>query len=114
MLRMRRGHMGVSGWRGFDSPRRLDGGLAAWRASGRPTEGGDHRSVPAGAFGAPFPARPDLVVNAAEVRSLLGRRDAIVVSVRSRAEQEGRASGYRDPANPVATGPLRKDGETPR
>jgi len=81
---------------GVEDVRILDGGLDAWRASDRPIESGDNRPVPAEAFGAPFPGRPDLVVDAAEVRSLLGRKDAVVVSVRSRAEQEGRTSGYRD------------------
>ncbi|HKQ96249.1 MAG TPA: rhodanese-like domain-containing protein, partial [Candidatus Polarisedimenticolia bacterium] len=79
---------------GVEEVRILDGGLAAWRATGRPVERGDNRPVPAEAFGAPFPGRPGLVVDAARVRALLGRKDAVVVSVRSRAEQEGDASGY--------------------
>jgi 3-mercaptopyruvate sulfurtransferase SseA len=81
---------------GVEEVRLLDGGLAAWRAWGRPTESGSNRPVPAGAFGAPFPGRPDLIVHSGEVRAMLGREDALVVSVRSRAEQEGETSGYRD------------------
>jgi len=81
---------------GVEDVRILDGGLAAWRAAGRPTESGRNRPVPAAAFGAPFPGRPDLIVGSGEVRALLGRDDALVVSVRSRPEQEGETSGYRD------------------
>ena len=81
---------------GVENVRVLDGGLAAWRASGRPVESGDNRPTPAASFGGPFPGRPDLVVNTGQVRALLGGPEAVVVSIRSLGEQTGKTSGYRD------------------
>lgn len=74
----------------------LDGGLAAWRASGRPIESGKNRPVPAASFGGPFPGRPGIIVHTDDVRRLLDDPGAIVVSVRSLPEQTGETSGYRE------------------
>ena len=81
---------------GVDDVRVLDGGLDAWRASGRHVESGEKRPVPAAAFGGTFPGRPGLIVHAAEVKGMLGDPGSVVVSVRSLAEQLGETSGYAD------------------
>jgi thiosulfate/3-mercaptopyruvate sulfurtransferase len=91
---------------GVDEVRVLDGGLEAWRAAGRPTERGTNRPVPVESFGAPIPGRPDLIVDAGKVRTMLGDRDAAIVSVRSLQEQLGEISGYPDLA---ARGRIRGD-----
>ncbi len=74
----------------------LDGGLAAWRASGRPVESGSNRPSPATRFGGPVPGRPGLIMHTRDVRDRLGDPGSVVVSVRSLAEQTGKTSGYRD------------------
>lgn len=81
---------------GVQDVRVLDGGLDAWRASGRPVESGENRPVPAAAFGGAFPGRPGLIVHASEVKGMIGDPGAVVVSVRSLAEQLGETSGYAD------------------
>jgi len=81
---------------GVEDVRILDGGLAAWRASGRPVESGNNRPSPATTFGGPMPGRPGLIVHSRELRDLLGDPGSVVVSVRSLAEETGETSGYRD------------------
>jgi 3-mercaptopyruvate sulfurtransferase SseA len=81
---------------GVEDVRILDGGLDAWRGSGRQVESGEKRPVPAAAFGGEFPGRPGLIVHAAEVKGMLGDKGSVVVSVRSLAEQVGETSGYAD------------------
>jgi len=81
---------------GVENVRILDGGLDAWRASGRPVESGDNRPTPAAAFGGPFPGRRHVIAGADEVRALLGHPEAVVVSIRSLVEQTGQKSGYSD------------------
>jgi molybdopterin synthase sulfurtransferase len=91
---------------GVDDVRILDGGIAAWRASGRPVESGEKKPRPAAAFGGPVPGRPGLIVHARQVKDMLDDPGAVVVSVRSLAEQTGKTSGYRDLA---ARGRIRGD-----
>ena len=81
---------------GVEKVRILDGGLDAWRASGRPVESGDNRPAPAKTFGGPFPGRPHVIAHAGEVKALLGDPEAVVVSIRSLAEQTGEKTGYSD------------------
>ncbi len=75
--------------------RLLDGGLAAWTAAGLPLQNGapgQHKA--AVAFGAPFPARPELLVGMPQVRQLLAEGDGVLVSNRSWSEFIGEVSGY--------------------
>ena len=80
---------------GVADVRLLDGGLAAWCASGAPLEAGDTlvcQPVPCPSGG--FQARPELLLHTAQVRACLQRPDTQVVSIRTRAEFTGRTSGY--------------------
>ncbi len=80
---------------GVTDVRLLDGGFAAWQAGGHPCEAGPARPcVAATGFGAPFPARPDYLVDMGEARALLARPDGALVSIRSEAEFLGKVSGY--------------------
>jgi len=81
---------------GVEDVKLLDGGLDAWRATGRPIETGSKRPTPADSFGGPLPGRPELIVHASDVRLALGDSGSVVVSVRSLSEQLGKTSGYRD------------------
>ena len=81
---------------GVEDVRILDGGLDAWRASGRPVETGDNPPSPAASFGGPFPGRPELIVHAGDVREMIGDPGSVIVSVRSLPEQLGETSGYQD------------------
>jgi thiosulfate/3-mercaptopyruvate sulfurtransferase len=91
---------------GVDDVRVLDGGIAAWRASGQPVESGENKPSPAAAFGGALPGRPGLIVHSPQVKDMLDDPGAVVVSVRSMAEQTGKPSGYRDNA---ARGRIRGD-----
>ncbi|MDC8759807.1 sulfurtransferase [Janthinobacterium fluminis] len=80
---------------GVADVRLLDGGLAAWRgAGGALATGAPRRYRAAAAFGAPFPARPDYLIDAARVRQLLRQPDAALVSIRTWREFTGQTSGY--------------------
>ncbi|MEO7494094.1 MAG: rhodanese-like domain-containing protein [Massilia sp.] len=81
---------------GVRDVRLLDGGLQAWCAADLPlVQGAPARCEPAAGFGCPFPARPDYLVDITQVRRLLARADASVVSIRTREEFIGASSGYR-------------------
>ncbi len=80
---------------GVADVRLLDGGVAAWIRAGLALERGPPRRWPAaGAFGAPFPARPDYLFDMARTRGLLARGDGTLVSIRTWNEFTGRTSGY--------------------
>lgn len=81
---------------GVEDVKILDGGLTAWRASGRPVESGNNRPSPATTFDGLIPGRPGLIVHTREVRDRLRDPGSVVVSVRSLAEQTGETSGYRE------------------
>lgn len=75
--------------------RLLDGGFAAWQRAGLPLESGPPRHGPAADdFGAPFPARPDVLFDMDQVRGLLRHEQATLVSIRTWNEYVGRTSGY--------------------
>jgi thiosulfate/3-mercaptopyruvate sulfurtransferase len=76
---------------GFDGVRVLDGGWAAWQASGRPTASGGH--APEAAVFTPRSV-PRLRLLTSDVRALLGSREVEFVDTRGPAEylgQEGNA-----------------------
>ena len=80
---------------GVADVRLLDGGLAAWCAAGLPMKSGEPvvyppRRDPLNTFR----ARPELLLDTAQVRARLGRPDVRLVSIRTWAEFTGRTSGY--------------------
>jgi thiosulfate/3-mercaptopyruvate sulfurtransferase len=80
---------------GVADVRLLDGGFAAWQRAGLPLESGPPQQRPAAdAFGAPFPARPDYLVDMDQVRRLLRHGHGTLASIRTWNEYIGRTSGY--------------------
>ncbi|WUR11436.1 rhodanese-like domain-containing protein [[Empedobacter] haloabium] len=80
---------------GVADVRLLDGGFAAWQAEGRSAAaGGEPPPRRATSFGAPFPGRPDFLVDMAGARALLARDDAVLASIRTWSEHTGVTSGY--------------------
>lgn len=80
---------------GVRDVRLLDGGLAAWLRAGGAVAAGAPRRYPAAAdFGSAFPARPDYLMDLAQVRGLVDGDDGVLVSIRSWGEFTGRTSGY--------------------
>ena len=80
---------------GVKDVRLLDGGWQTWEKAGLPVERGLVPEVkPAKEFGAAIPGQPQLVLNMEQARSLLHRKDASLVSVRSWPEFIGETSGY--------------------
>lgn len=73
-------------WLGHDAVAVLDGGMARWLAEGRPTSSGEeHR--PAREFRGP--ARPDMVVDAADVQSYLALPSWRLVDARAPERYRG-------------------------
>ena len=80
---------------GVADVRLLDGGFGAWCGAGGALEAGAApASAPAASFGAPFPARPDYLIDTGRVRQLLLQADGALVSIRTWNEFIGRTSGY--------------------
>jgi thiosulfate/3-mercaptopyruvate sulfurtransferase len=80
---------------GVRDVRLLDGGFALWQAGGHPCERGPAPlSVAARDFGVAFPAHPEYMIDIAQVRALLARRDGTLASIRTEAEFTGKVSGY--------------------
>jgi len=80
---------------GVADVRLLDGGLDGWRLAGHALEQGAATvPQPVQEFGAPFPARPDFLVDTAQVRQLLQQADGALVSIRTWGEHTGATSGY--------------------
>jgi len=80
---------------GVTDVRLLDGGFARWQAEGRGVASGDvPLPTPAAAFGAPFPGRPDFLIDTVGARALLARADAVLASIRTWSEHTGVTSGY--------------------
>lgn len=72
----------------------LDGGFGQWCAEGHSVSSGAVAARPVAAFGAPFPGRPELLIDTAQVRQLLTRSDAALASIRTWSEHCGKTSGY--------------------
>ncbi|MCS0628169.1 rhodanese-like domain-containing protein [Telluria mixta] len=80
---------------GVADVRLLDGGFAAWQRAGLPLEQGSKRPGPAADdFGTTLPARPDYLVDMAQVRTLLRHGQGTLVSIRTWNEYVGKTSGY--------------------
>ena len=79
---------------GVDDVRVLDGGVRAWCAAGYPLVTTTPCPAPERDFGAPLPGHPEYLLATEDVHALLAERDAVLVSVRSWAEQRGATSGY--------------------
>ncbi len=85
----------ILSYAGVEDVRLLDGGYEAWAAAGLAVEAGVVDVVPVPDFGSAIPARAELIVDRDEALLILraGATGALV-SVRSREEHEGGASGY--------------------
>jgi thiosulfate/3-mercaptopyruvate sulfurtransferase len=80
---------------GVEDVRLLDGGYDAWVQAGFPVEDVRREPVPIAAFGAPIPARPELIVDIDEAKDILADQSgSALVSVRTWREHIGRVSGY--------------------
>lgn len=80
---------------GVKDVRLLDGGWKSWSDAGLPVERGTPGKVkPAPDFGATIPGQPQLMLSTDQARSLLQRKDASLVSIRSWPEFIGTTSGY--------------------
>lgn len=80
---------------GVADVRLLDGGLDGWLRAGHALQQGAPAPVPpAAVFGAPFPARPDFLIDTAQARELLQQADGALVSIRTWQEHVGATSGY--------------------
>lgn len=80
---------------GVRDVRLLDGGFARWCAEGYPVVTGPAAApLPASTFGAPFPGRPDFLIDMEQAKRLLARNDAVLASIRTWSEHTGATSGY--------------------
>lgn len=80
---------------GVRDVRLLDGGFGAWCAAGLPCAHGAGRiPAPAPAFGAPFPGRPDYLLDTAATAALLAADGTALASIRTWGEYTGATSGY--------------------
>ena len=85
----------ILSYAGVDDIRLLDGGYDAWVRSGKPLETTPREPVPVTSFGAPIPARPQMIVDLAEAKEILSDpENAALVSVRTWNEHIGKSSGY--------------------
>jgi thiosulfate/3-mercaptopyruvate sulfurtransferase len=79
---------------GVEDVRLLNGGFGAWTRAGYEVDTATRQPIPAHNFGGSIPAHPEFIVDTPEVRALLARNEAQLVSVRSWAEYSGETSGY--------------------
>ncbi|MES2319100.1 MAG: rhodanese-like domain-containing protein [Pseudomonadota bacterium] len=80
---------------GVRDVRLLDGGFGAWCAAALPCESGPAAPVaPCADFGAPFPGRPDFMLDSAQAARLAAGDDAVLASIRTWREFSGATSGY--------------------
>jgi molybdopterin synthase sulfurtransferase len=90
---------------GVEDVRLLDGGFDHWVQAGNEIETTLRTPTPVPAFGAPIPSRPEVIVDLAEAKEILGDPDeAALVSVRTWREHIGEVSGYNyiQPAGRIA------------
>lgn len=81
---------------GVADVRLLDGGFAAWNRAGLAlAEGPPENYRAADDFGAPFPGRPEYLIDMPQARSLMAQADGTLASIRTWNEHIGKTSGYR-------------------
>jgi 3-mercaptopyruvate sulfurtransferase SseA len=79
---------------GVKDVRVLDGGFTSWSAAGFPIETTVHRPDPVTDFGTTLPVHPESLIGTEEANVLRAESHAVLVSIRSWAEQRGATSGY--------------------
>lgn len=79
---------------GVEDVRILNGGLAAWRATGFDLTTERTTPTPVDSFGADVPARPELFIDIEGAKTWLAADGKDLVSVRSTREYDGETSGY--------------------
>lgn len=79
---------------GVEDVRVLNGGFGAWTRAGFEVTSKPTSPTPAQDFGGRLPAHPEFAVDAPEARELIRSSEGALVDIRSRAEFEGRVSGY--------------------
>ena len=76
--------------------RLLDGGFGAWTGAGLTVvQGPPQNYLAADDFGAPFPGRPDYLIDMHQARSVMEQPDGTLASIRTWNEFIGKTSGYR-------------------
>ena len=81
---------------GVDNVKVVDGGFAAWKEAGLPTETTIHKpAATTEDFGVTIPEHPEYIMSIEEVQdNLENNKNFNLVSIRSRDEFEGKTSGY--------------------
>ena len=94
----------ILGYAGVRDVRVLDGGYDHWVHAGHAVESVIREPHPVPSFGVRIPQRPEFIVDIGEAKAILAAADAVLVSVRSWREHNGRTSGYNyiGPAGRIA------------
>lgn len=82
-------------WAGVDNVKVLNGGIDAWKKAGYKTETTVEKATPAKDFGTTVPAHPEYLMSIETVQDKLKNdKNFRLVSIRSKAEFDGKTSGY--------------------
>lgn len=72
----------------------IDGGMTAWCVEKYPLQTSANIATPEREFGAPVPLRPEIIYDRAQVKEIINKSDANLVSIRTWEEYIGKTSGY--------------------